>query len=70
MDTFFEVPNILKSRSFDELRLLMLDNNMRLGGKVLYEIKPPTTKNGFWYAVYYDEMNTQQIIKEQLEKSK
>lgn len=48
----------------------MLDNNMRLGGKVLYEIKPPTTKNGFWYAVYYDEMNTQQIIKEQLEKSK
>lgn len=70
METFYEVPNMLKSRNFDELRLLMLDNNMRLGGKVIYDVKPPATKTGFWYAIYYEKMNTKDSLKERLKKVK
>ena len=70
MDTFYEVPNILESRNFNELRLLMLDNNMRLGGKVIYDIKPPMNKSGKWYAIFYEKMNTKQMMQEQLKDKK
>lgn len=48
----------------------MLDNNMRLGGKVIYDIKPPANKSGKWYAIFYEKMNTANYIKERLKKDK
>lgn len=48
----------------------MLDNNMRLGGKVIYDIKPPMNKSGKWYAIFYEKMNTKQMMQEQLKDKK
>jgi len=64
----YEIPNKLEARSFDELRVLMLATNVRLGGKVFYDIHPPKAKSGRWYAFFYEKMNTQNILKEQLSK--
>jgi hypothetical protein len=64
--TFYEVPNKLEARNFEELRVLMLGNNMRLGGKVIYDIHPPTSSKAKWYAFFYEKMEAQQVMKEQL----
>jgi hypothetical protein len=64
----YEIPNKLESRNFEELRLLMLATNVRLGGKVFYDIHPPKTEKGRWYAFFYEKMDHKSMVKEQLSK--
>ena len=70
MERYYEIPNKLEARNFDELRVLMLTNNIRLGGKVIYQITPPQSAKGKWYAIFYDKMDTQSIMVEQLKLAK
>jgi len=69
LDRFYEIPNKLEARNFDELRAFMLANNVRLGGKVIYDIHPPRSTKGKWLAFFYEKMSTQEMIKEQLSKT-
>lgn len=69
-DLSYEIPNKLESRNFEELRLLMLSNNVRLGGKVIYDIHPPKSPKGKWYAFYYEKMDLKQATTERLKKLK
>lgn len=69
-DITYEIPNKLESRNFEELRLLMLSNNVRLGGKVIYDIHPPKSSKGLWYAFYYERMDHKQLTSERLKKVK
>ncbi|MHA1305175.1 MAG: hypothetical protein ACTSPI_15865 [Candidatus Heimdallarchaeaceae archaeon] len=48
----------------------MAKNNYKLGGKVLYEIKPPAYKGAKWYATFYEEIDATEILKQQLEELK
>lgn len=61
-----EIPNIIEASNFENLRLLMLATNVRLGSWVKYEVKSPNYKGDKWRAVYYEKMDTKKIIIEQL----
>lgn len=61
-----EVPNILEASSFNQLRRKMLLTNSRLGGKVIYDVKPPQYQGGKWYAFYVERMDEKELIKEAL----
>jgi hypothetical protein len=63
-----EVPNKLEASSFNQLRRLMLMTNTRLGGRVIYDIKPPQYQGAKWYAFYVEKMTETEMLKEQLEK--
>jgi len=65
-----QIPNIIEARNFKRLRALMAKNNYKLGGKVLYEIKPPAYKGAKWYATFYEEIDATEILKQQLEELK
>ena len=65
-----EIPNIIEARGFKRLRALMVKTNIKLGGKVIYDIKPPSYPGAKWYAVYYEEIETKEMLKEQLEEIK
>jgi hypothetical protein len=70
MSITYEIPNKLEARNFEELRVLMLKTNVKLGGKVIYDIHPPKTDKGKWYAFYYEKLDAQGILKEQLKTVK
>jgi len=70
MTKSYEIPNKLEARSFDELRVLLLQNNMRLGGKVIYDIHPPRVAKGKWYAFYYEKVDATEFLKRQLKQNK
>ena len=70
MNITYDIPNKLEARNFDELRVLMFHNNVRLGGKVIYDIHPPKTSKGKWYAFFYEKFDMAQITSEQLKKIK
>lgn len=70
MSITYEIPNKLEARNFDELRALMLKTNVKMGGKVIYDIHPPKTDKGKWYAFYYEKLEIKEIVKEQLNKIK
>ena len=59
-----EVPNKLEATSFAQLRRMMLFNNSRLGGRVIYDIKPPAYKGAKWFAFYVERMDEKELIKE------
>jgi hypothetical protein len=60
------VPNKLEASSFSILRRKMLINNTRLGGRVIYDIKPPSYKGASWYAFYTEKIDSSELLKEQL----
>lgn len=70
MERHYEVPNKLEARNFDELRVLMLATNVRMGGKVLYDIHPPRNSKDRWYAFYYEKMSAEGMLREQLKQTK
>lgn len=67
MNKTYEIPNILEARDFQELRALMLQTNVKLGGKVLYTLYPPSGAKGRWRASYYEKVEFKEVIKKQLE---
>lgn len=70
MSITYEIPNKLEARSFDELRALMLKTNVKSGGKVIYDIHPPKTDKGKWYAFYYEKLDSKELLKDQLKTLK
>ena len=66
----YEIPNKIEARNFDELRVLLLQNNRRLGGKVLYDIHPPKTSKGKWFAFYYEKVDATEFLSKQLKANK
>jgi hypothetical protein len=65
-----EIPYKLEAANFEELQLLIYANNVRIGGKVFYDIHPPRSNKGKWYAFYYEKVEASQILKERLNKLK
>lgn len=44
----------------------MLQNNIKYGGKVHYDIHPPNLPKGKWYAFYLETYDVKKILNEQL----
>lgn len=65
-----EIPYKLEAASFEDLQLLMYSTNVRIGGKVKYDIHPPSSKNGKWYAFYYERVEATKMLQERLSKLK
>jgi hypothetical protein len=66
----FEVPHKLDASSFEMLQKKMLAVNVRLGGKVVYDIRVPSYQGAKWYAFYYERLNAAEHLKKQLEGAK
>lgn len=69
-NTTLEIPYKIEAASFEDLQLLMLATNSRIGGKVFYDIHPPNSKNGKWYAFYYEKVEATKMLQERLNKLK
>lgn len=66
----FEVPHKLQASSFEALKRQMLNTNFKLGGRVIYDIHPPSYKGAKWYAFYTMALDDKQALSDELEKVK
>lgn len=69
-NTALEIPYKLEAASFEDLQLLMYATNIRIGGRVKYDIHPPHSTKGKWFAFYYERVEAKQMLKERLDKLK
>lgn len=60
-----QIPNFIEASSKKRLRLLMLKNNVRLGGHVKY-FDFQEQQSGRFVCWYYEEIDQYEIDKEQL----
>jgi hypothetical protein len=63
----FEIPHLIEATSFKMLQKKMLQVNVRLGGKVIYNVLKPSYKGDSWSAIYYERVNAAEHLKKQLE---
>jgi hypothetical protein len=66
MSYILSVPNKLEASSFNALRRLMLQTNTKLGGQVIYDIHPPAFQGAKWYAFYTEQMDSKEMLGEQI----
>ena len=45
----------------------MLITNNRLGGRVIYQISPPSYSGAKWYAFYVERVDAREVFKESKE---
>jgi len=60
-----QIPNFIEAVSKKRLRLLMLKNNIRLGGHVKY-FDFQEESSGKYSCWYYEEIDADEVTKEQL----
>jgi hypothetical protein len=62
----YKVPHKLQASTFEQLKRLMLLNNAKLGGRVIYDICPPSYKGAKWYAFYTQEVDEKQVLSDEI----